>query len=493
MKSFPSNETRRKIAAAIALSLPLCAPAETPESTFAVSDVKAWKGQPIVRESVRAPGYRGIWFALGFKFAYGDKYAGGLGTYTSSHQPMAVYSPEANKTFFTYGGTPAGDKRMLTIMVSYFDHATGEVPRPVTLYVDPSVDDPHDNAALQIDKDGYLWVFKSGRAAKRPGLIFRSAKPYSIDAFECAGVQEFTYPQVWYTKAKGFFLLFTKYRFPAPSERREGVERGLYWKTSADGRTWSPDHKLASFEGHYQTSGQCGDKIVTFFNWHPNSNNDKRTNLYYAQTADWGKTWTAADGQPLALPLDAPQNGALVFDYRSQGRMMYTSDVGFDTGGNPILLYLTSCAGEPGPAGDPRDWVAAHWTGGRWEPHTITQGGHNYDAGALAVAGGEWRAYLPTLARSLRYGLGGEMALWTSADQGGHWSLTRQITQKSPANHDYARSPIHAADPFFAFWADGDPFKISRSHLYFTTASGDRVWRLPYEMEGDFAKPEALK
>ena len=51
-------------------------------------------------------GYRGIWYMnqpSNDEYVY--KYSGGLGTYCAKHQPFAVYSPEANKTFFCYGGT----------------------------------------------------------------------------------------------------------------------------------------------------------------------------------------------------------------------------------------------------------------------------------------------------------------------------------------------------------------------------------------------------
>src|SRR6478609_829160 len=43
--------------------------------------------------SEQADGYRGIWFTLGQFSQHGDKYSGGLGTYTANHNPMAVYSP----------------------------------------------------------------------------------------------------------------------------------------------------------------------------------------------------------------------------------------------------------------------------------------------------------------------------------------------------------------------------------------------------------------
>ena len=81
------------------------------------------------------------------------------------------------------------------------------------------------------------------------------------------------------------------------------------------------------------------------------------------------------------------------------------------------------------------------------------------------------------------------MCLWTSRDQGQTWSLARQITRDSPLNHNYARRPLHARDPFFAFWADGDPARFSESRLYFCDSSGAHVRQLPAHMDGELAVP----
>src|SRR5205814_9767927 len=89
-------------------------------------------------------GYRGIWFSLGQKSEFGDKYSGGLATYTANHVPIAVYSKSANKTFFVYGGTIKGERHLL-IMASYYDHATNRVPRPTIVHDKQGVTDPHDN------------------------------------------------------------------------------------------------------------------------------------------------------------------------------------------------------------------------------------------------------------------------------------------------------------------------------------------------------------
>lgn len=431
----------------------------------------------------KADGYRGIWFELGQKSAHGDKYSGGLGTYTSSHNPVAVYVPAVNKTFFTYGGTKAKDSRHLLIMVSYFDHSTGLVPRPVIVHDKQGVDDPHDNGSLQIGPDGRVWIFISGRAKKRPGFKYRSTKPYSIDEFERMSEEEMTYPQPWFVKGQGWLHLFTKY-----TKGRE-----LYWETSTDGATWSTDRKLAGIGGHYQVSGQRGNVISTFFNRHPGGDVDKRTDLYFVQTADFGHTWTTIDGAALSLPLSTPENPARVMDYAMQNLSMYACDLNFDLEGRPLLLHVTSHGHQPGPENDPRELRLARWDGKAWQTRTISRTDHNYDMGSLWVDGGVWKVIAPTHSGPQPWGGGGEMCLWSSHDEGANWSLTREITQNSPRNHNYARRPREAHDPFFAFWADGNPDSFSESHLYFCDSTGEHVWRLPYDMPGETAQPEAVK
>jgi hypothetical protein len=81
------------------------------------------------------------------------------------------------------------------------------------------------------------------------------------------------------------------------------------------------------------------------------------------------------------------------------------------------------------------------------------------------------------------------MCLWKSRDEGTTWILQRQVTRASSLNHNYARRPRNACDPFFAFWADGDPAGLSESRLYFCDSQGEHVRQLPYDMEGEFATP----
>lgn len=451
---------------------------------------------PVVR--TKADGYKGIWFTLGQSSAYGDKYSGGLGTYTTNHRPMAVYSAVANKTFFTYGGTTGPTDRHLLIMAGEYDHTTHTVSKPTIVMDKNGVDDPHDNGCISMDKDGYLWVFVSGRAGLRKGFTYRSAEPYRTDGFTrispMAG-ELYTYPQVWYDPQKGFFHLFTIYN---------GSQRELFWRTSPDGVSWSPTRPMVKIQGHYQVSGRDGDLIGTFFNRHPNGNVDARTDLYYMQTTDWGQTWTTADGTALTLPLTTADNPARVVNYSAQNRLMYGIDIAFDEDHRPVLFYLTSRSYRPGPAGEPRTLHTARWTGSAWVvrdmPPSATPDSsvaHNYANGSLWIKDGVWNIIAPTGADpALRasdpkrfWGQGGELEMWTSADQGLTWTKVRHVTENSPRNHGYVRKPLDGTGRFHAFWADGNPDEMTESHLYFGTADGTRAWELPYHMTAATAKP----
>lgn len=440
------------------------------------------KPSPVISRD-KDNGYRGIWFTLGQMTEYGDKYSGGLGTYTANHVPMAVYAPQVKKTFFVYGGTKPG-QRYLLAMASYYDHERHVVPRPTIVHDKGGVNDPHDNPSLCIDEKGYLWVFVSGRGRHRPGFIYRSLQPYSIDGFERWGEREMTYPQPRWIEGRGFLYLFTKY-----TKGRE-----LYWSTSRDGQDWTADQKFAGMGGHYQTSHQRGELVFTAFNMHPGGNVDKRTNLYYLQTGDLGQTWRNAGGEPVRVPLSDPKNPALVRDYQAEKRLVYIHDLDLDRHGRPVILYITSADFRPGPSGDPRWWTVARATQTGWEYTEVTRANHNYTTGSLYLDEDEaWRIIGPTEPGPQPVGSGGEVAVWISRDQGQTWRKERDVTKGSPYNHNYVRRVVAAHPDFAAFWADGDPDKLSPSHLYFASQTGDRVGRLPYDMADDFAAPEAVR
>jgi hypothetical protein len=439
-------------------------------------------------------GYRGIWFTLG-QFSdrpfgkngqgkdywdYGDKYSGGLATYTAKHVPIAIHAAEVNKTFFCFGGARDGE-RYLYNMVSYFDHETGHVPRPTVVHDKRGVSDPHDNAAMTIDSRGHLWIYISGRGRHRPGFVYKSVKPYEIEQFQFVSSGEICYPQPWSIGSDDILELFTKYT---------GV-RELYWNVRKLDGTRGQDKKLAGIEGHYQVSFRQGRRVVTAFNRHLEGHPDHRTDLYFLQTNDLGQSWQTVTGATIETPLIDPINDALVKSYSLADRYVYLNDVTLDENGNPIILIVTSAGSKPGPEGDPRTWEVLHFVDGHWQIHPVTRSTHNYDTGPIWARGREWQIVGPTESGPQRWGGGGELARWVSSDQGRNWQKTNAVTLDSPRNHSYVRKVINAPpdSPFYFLWADGHADKHSISKLYFADRLGRVVRELPYEMETEFAAP----
>ena len=428
-------------------------------------------------------GYRGIWYMnQPTKDEYAYKYSGGMATYPQQHLPIAIYAPEVKKTFFVYGGSPAGERRVLE-MVSYFDHPTKTFPRPRIL-LDKKTSDAHENPTLSIDAAGHLWIFSNGHGAARPAFIHRSTKPYSIDEFELVADQNFSYSQPWYLPESGFFFLHTRYH--------QG-ERRLFWMTSADGLDWSKPAPLAQIaKGHYQASWTDGRRVATAFDYHPNPGGlNARTNLYYLETSDQGKTWTNAAGEAVQVPLTEIKNPALVRDYLAEKQLVYLKQLHFDGDGRPVILYETSGGYAPGPKNDPRVWRLTRWTGKRWETNDVTRSDHNYDYGSLYLeADGAWRLIAPTEPGAQPFGTGGDMVMWTSRDQGHTWQKQKQLTRDTERNHSFAQQPRGAQPDFYALWADGNARRPSESSLYFTDREGTHVWRMPTKMTEATAKGE---
>jgi hypothetical protein len=443
-------------------------------------------------------GYRGIWYMnqpSGDEYVY--KYSGGLGTYCAKHKPFAVYRAEVNKTFFCYGGAAPGGNRRLVHMVSYYDHATGQVPRP-TVLLDKKTDDAHDNPVISIDRAGVVWIFSTSHGTSRPSYVHRSRKPYDVSAFDLvAAVKQqggrgvpmtnFSYMQPWHVEGKGFACFFTRYNYPAA--------RTICFMRSADGVKWSRWQRLAAIDkGHYQISAAGGGKAGSAFNYHPDPKGlNWRTNLYYVETGDFGETWQSADGTRLTLPLTRADNAALVHDYQAEKLNVYLKDIRLDGAGRPVILYVTSKGYQSGPGNDPRTWTTARWTGGKWLIRSAMTSDNNYDMGSLYLeADGTWRIIGPTETGPQPYNPGGEIAMWASSDQGATWRKLRQMTRDSPRNHTYARRPVDAHPDFYALWADGHGRKPSISNLYFCDKKGN-VYLLPRKMSGQFAKPKRVE
>jgi hypothetical protein len=444
-------------------------------------------------------GYRGIWYMnQPSNDEYVFKYSGGLGTYCAKHQPFAVYAEKVNKTFFCWGGATRENSRQLMHMVSFYDHSTGTVPRP-TVLLDKQTGDAHDNPVISLDEEGTIWIFSTSHGTGRPSFIHRSRQPYDIDQFEKVPAfrlkdgtpvpfDNFSYFQAWHVANQGFAAFLTHYNDPAL--------RTSFFITSPDGVNWSEWRRLAAIEqGHYQISAHHNGKLACAFNYHPADRDpglNWRTNLYYMETSDLGKTWTSASGKTLSCPLTEILNPALIHDYRKEKLNVYLKDITFDGAGRPVILYLTSSGYESGPENAPRTWHTARWDGTAWEIRPAMESDSNYDMGSIYIENeSEWRIIAPTEAGPQPFNPGGEVSMWMSCDQGKTWKHQRQLTHDSERNHSYVRRPVNAHPDFYAFWADGHARKPSESRLYFSDKQGN-VRILPETMDGESAEPSML-
>jgi len=437
-------------------------------------------------ELPRDTGYSGIWYYnQPSKDEYGYKYSGGFATYPQQQSPIAIYAPAVKKTFFCYGGTVKGKQELLH-MVSYYDHTTGKVPKPYIL-VNKKTDDAHDNPVMSIDDNGTIWIFSNAHGTGRPSYIWRSDKPYDVSAFTLVKTTNFSYGHPWWIPGHGFLFLHTLYR---------NGGRSMFWTTSRDGKEWTEPTLLARIDqGHYQITAHAGARTATVFNYHPSPLGlNARTNLYYLETSDMGKTWTNIEGKKVTPPLAEPANPALVHDYRAEKLLVYLKTVDFDAEGHPVILYLTSGGYESGPKYGPRQWHTARWTGKSWDIREFTTSDHNYDYGPLYIeSDGTWRVIAPTAPGPQPYTTGGDMVMWVSNDRGAKWTRVKQLTHARQMNHTYAKKPVNAQPDFYAIWADGDTLKPSESSLYFTDRAGSAVWRLPRLMTADEQRPEKVE
>ncbi len=435
-----------------------------------------------IKLQVKANGFKGIWYMnqpSNDEYVY--KYSGGMATYTAKHQPFAVYSKKANKTFFCFGGTDDNNSTLLH-NVSYYDHATGKVANPTTI-IDKNTTDAHDNPVISMDDKGYIWIFSTSHGQTRPSYIFKSCNPYDIEKFDKINTTEivngkekpfdnFSYIQVWHVKSHGFMALLTKYT--------KTWQRVIGYNTSKDGVKWEEWKVIAHMDdGHYQISGEHNGKISVAFNYHPHGKGlNYRTNLYYLETTDFGKSWHTASGEKVKLPLTTPKNPALVKNFKSEGLNCYMKDLNFDNKGDPVILIVSSKGYQSGPENNPRTWEVFSFDK-KWVNHKITTSDNNYDTGSLYIENnGIWKIIGPSEPGPQAYNPGGEVAIWSSTDKGNSWQKNRQLTSNSLQNHNYVRRPVNAQSDFYGIWADGHGRKPSWSSLFFCDKDGN-VFKLP--------------
>ena len=455
-------------------------------------------------------GYHGIWYenepGSSPPGGYGPKYGGGLGTYPQQTNAIAAYSASDDKTFFVYGGTD-GTNNQLKNMIGYYDHATGQFARPRVLR-EVGGFDVHQNATLNVDADGYIWVFAHSHGTTiGSGNIYRSANPGDISSFQNVALPDglfshpgnvtLSYGNSIYDQTNGFVEVYNVYS----NDRAVHVATGDL-NAAGDDINWDQTsvNDTALFDmgqGHYAIARTNGSKIGILANYHEGHLNN-RTNLYYVESNDWGQTWQLPDGTPITAPITSASDASRIHDYLSEDQLVYIKSMDFDAAGNPVVMYLTvsdATGGghNAGPQPGGRTVHTAYWDGAQWLINDMLTTNSNYDHGELWIdAAGNWNVLGAFLDGPQVWGTGGQIGLWQSDDQGATWDFIRQLSFDENYNSTYPRLVTDADDEFFALWADGDAYDPSDSRLYFMNAEGTMVYRMPTTITGDFAAPELV-
>src|SRR5690606_39245115 len=211
------------------------------------------------------------------------------------------------------------------------------------------------------------------------------------------------------------------------------------FNTSRDGVKWNEWQVIAQIEkGQYQISRERNGKVSVAFNYHPDPNGlNWRTNLYYLETSDFGKSWQTAAGDQVNLPLTSSNNPALVKDFESEGLKCYLKDIGFDNKGNPIIMVISSKGYESGPANDPRKWELFYFHKNNWSNKFVTTSDNNYDMGSLYIDSKKvWQIIAPTERGPQHYNPGGEIVVWETTNRGNSWYKGKQLTTESERNNN---------------------------------------------------------
>ena len=498
-----------------------------------------------------------------------DKYSGNLATYTAKHSPNAV--KKGLFTYFTYSGEVAldgfesgnskigttaavgcshdgarlfknaqGTAPALGIYVSRYNHVTGRVAKPVLVHM-KCTSDPHDNAVINVDANGYVYVLVSGRDEDRGNFIFRSSSAGSIDGFinftpamdnyinhfndlaQAAGkgrpfsgdaYRGINYPKMyWVDEPNGLSLGYFRLVYTIYCGTNEGEtcrnSRQLYSaRMHVEGSKASIQgiKPLAAYKGHYAVANGRGRDIVVAFNVHPNNDLDDRTNIYYMHSVDGGETWLNARNQVLTLPITRSTDLDHVvvreyYDPRNPGpiaQRIYMKDVNFvGTGLNkrPTILYVGSLSVDHLPSKTADHYLAkARWTGDSWMQRRLTNAvDHNYSSGMLFLDNNKYRVFYPHTDEPKNNALaGGAVAVLDTKATDDATGLPTLITEDvvDPMNgsstyltdlceFNYIKSVLNGSHDFVGILSGGNMYQYRKIAPLFIIDMYGSVRRLP--------------
>ena len=398
--------------------------------------------------------FTGVWYQSGTQNAYPGQshvYSGPMATYSAWHRPMAIHNAERATTYFVFGNAENSP------CISAYDHRTGRFAAPVILDTNPDLD-AHRNPTLLIDADGFIYVFYGAHG--HPTRVARSAEPWKIDAWRRdATIEDLrtSNPQPFQpTPAE----TVVSYRNSPP----DSVDGTWCVRRSTDGAaSWQPTETIIHFDGcsiYAMSIGASGpyprkvhiawsrlgggvpEDAATLHLW------ARRYNVYYACSADGGKTWTRSDGTPYTLPIDEASAEKL---YDSGRHGVWLKDIQVGPDGRPLVLFIDSET----QTFDAK-WKLARPGEAGWRISDVAVSDHMYDDGALVVAGADdYRFYGPT-GVSQPHEDGGEIEEWRSGDEGATWKRARALTAGSKWSHNNVKTVFGGAPDFRIMWSYGD-------------------------------------
>ncbi|RJE73285.1 hypothetical protein BGP78_03215 [Pseudoalteromonas sp. MSK9-3] len=283
-------------------------------------------------------GYQSSYFCLTKQLYNGvPKYCGATGTYTYKHIPVAV--EKNNNHFEVFSSNESG--HLVTYLVKNYN-------QKIKVHTEYNWDDPHTNAVVDIDSNGYVHVQVSSRGVAKKyksGHLYKSTSPYGTDFEKLKGLPDHgdfnqSYPQIHLDNTSKRLAIFTRYEYiNNRSARTLWVDNNGVEKKLVEG-------------GHYAVSDTNDDgALYVAYNYHPNLNLDRRSNLHVIKSYTWNPSvWYNIKGEKLTLPLAENDPRTRVYDSQAKGTYIYVKDIVAEetgTGGGVHVLFTESTSYNP--------------------------------------------------------------------------------------------------------------------------------------------------
>ncbi|CAM4001967.1 hypothetical protein [Pseudoalteromonas byunsanensis] len=287
---------------------------------------------------VNDSGYQSSSFCLTKQLYNGvPKYCGATGTYSYKHIPVAV--EKSNNHFEVYSANEGGN--LVTYIIKNYNTR-------VKVHTEESWDDPHTNAVVDIDRNGYVYVQLSSRGLShkfRSGHLYKSSTPYGTDFVKLKGAPSHgslnqSYPQLHLDNTSKRLAIFSRYEYAGQKSVR------TLWVDNN-----GSEIKLAE-GGHYAVSDTNDDgALYVAYNYHPGYNLDRRSNIHVIKSYTWNPSvWYNIKGEKLTLPLAENDPRTLVYNSEAKGTYIYMKDIVVEesgTGGGVHVLFTESTSYDP--------------------------------------------------------------------------------------------------------------------------------------------------